>query len=101
MDDKFIIGTDASKREDNNMADALSRMHEPKSFSNIVLEIFLRDKTSPDNAAACIEMIERAHSFGHFGEKSLFKKIWEDGYWWPKMREQIQDTLAGCAACLR
>lgn len=89
------------KGEDNNMADALSRMNEPKSFSNMVLETFLRDKKNPGNAAACIDMIERAHRFGHFGEKSVFKRIWEDGYWWPNMRQQIRDNLAGCAPCLR
>jgi hypothetical protein len=48
-----------------------------------------------------LDMIKKAHLFGHFGREAVFKSILAQGYWWPRLREQIQEELASCDPCTR
>ena len=46
-------------------------------------------------------MIKRAHAAGHFGREAIFRRLFNDGYWWPDMRKEIQEELNNCDACTR
>ena len=41
-----------------------------------------------------LALIETAHLFGHFGQKAMFMKLFEDGWWWPDMRKDIEVVLS-------
>ena len=47
------------------------------------------------------EHINNIHPQGHFGVSAIFNKLWHLGYWWPKVRTQIQQELVNCDACIR
>jgi transposase InsO family protein len=46
-------------------------------------------------------LLEAAHSSGHFGAESLFKQLWQDGYYWPGMRADCSSHVCSCLPCLR
>ena len=73
------------------------------SDSSIVLKIELekRGKTCPDTVEEKAELIAKAHQFGHFGREAVFKHLWNQGYWWPSIRSDINNHLADCDACTR
>jgi transposase InsO family protein len=48
-----------------------------------------------------VELVKKYHLFGHFGREAIFKKLWEDNYWWPNMRRDIEHELKNCDACVR
>jgi RNase H-like domain found in reverse transcriptase/Reverse transcriptase (RNA-dependent DNA polymerase)/Integrase zinc binding domain/Integrase core domain/Chromo (CHRromatin Organisation MOdifier) domain/Retrotransposon gag protein/Zinc knuckle len=56
-------------------------------------------KVPPENER--VNLIQTAHAFGHFGRDAIYKKLFFDGYWWPKMRADIEDELKKCDPCLR
>jgi hypothetical protein len=77
---------------------------EPISVSSadiLAVEMEKRGKTIPSSDAEKIELIKKAHLFGHFGRESIFKSLLAQGYWWPHLREQIQTELASCDPCTR
>jgi hypothetical protein len=47
------------------------------------------------------KLIDQAHQLGHFGRDAIQKKLWSDGYWWPKMRKDIQQVVHECDTCKR
>ena len=47
------------------------------------------------------DMLERAHSKGHFGADALFKEIWHNGFYWPNLRKDCIKTVATCLPCLK
>jgi hypothetical protein len=47
------------------------------------------------------ELINNIHVQGHFGVSAIFNKLWHLGFWWPKIRNDIQQELANCDACIR
>ncbi len=44
-------------------------------------------------------IIQRAHSFGHFGVTAIYRSILNDGYWWSGMRQHIQKVVDDCHQC--
>ena len=46
-------------------------------------------------------MIDRKHDRDHFGRDGTYQAILRRGYWWPKMRLDIEKTVADCDRCLR
>ena len=30
-------------------------------------------------------MVQRVHQKGHYGVESMFRSLWKEGVWWPKM----------------
>jgi len=85
----------------NIVADGLSRMMEPLSFNNMAVEHLVRDKSPPDSEEHKLDLVKKAHAFGHFGEQEIFRKLWNDGWWWSKMRQDIKSEISGCVPCLR
>lgn len=85
----------------NVVADGLSRMFETTSFNALTRAHVIRDKTEPTTEAAKKAAIEKAHSFGHFGEQAIFQKLWHEGFWWKSIREDIRAVTSSCTPCLR
>ena len=44
-------------------------------------------------------LIESTHALGHFGVKSMQDKLISDGFWWPKMRVELQNEVFRCKPC--
>jgi transposase InsO family protein len=43
-------------------------------------------------------LLERAHA-GHFGETAMYNNIYHQGWWWPKMRDDIRKVVDSCVDC--
>jgi hypothetical protein len=51
-----------------------------------------------------IKIIERCHSSpygGHYGAFCTHAKIWQSGFFWPTMYEDIKNFIRRCGACQR
>lgn len=68
--------------------------------TSLEVELELRGKRAPptDERAA---LIETEHLFGHFGRDHIYKSLYNKGYWWSNMREDILAILANCDPCTR
>ena len=101
--------------EENNLADGLSRsedlsedlqvkvavVNETDDVDNIlILEAEKRGKKVPAEFER-IPLIEKEHALGHFGVESIFRKLWERGFWWPKERRDIASIVKTCTECAR
>jgi transposase InsO family protein len=67
---------------------------------NLAIELERRGKRAPPDLER-EGLITAAHLFGHFGIKAVYHKLFNDNYWWPKMREQIATVIENCEACSR
>lgn len=85
----------------NIIADALSRKSEALSLQALTVQQLYRNKKAPPTEEGRRSEVERAHNFGHFGEQEVFKKLWNKGYWWEGIREDIKKELSNCTPCLR
>ena len=47
------------------------------------------------------QLLEQAHAAGHYGEKAMYAHIDSEGYWWPRMREDIASEIRDCRDCQR
>jgi transposase InsO family protein len=47
------------------------------------------------------EMLRDEHAAGHLGAENLFKRIWENGFWWPGLRKECNSAVALCKPCLK
>jgi transposase InsO family protein len=94
--------------EENEFADALSRVHEVTVNkiatdgldSELLFEAAKRGKTVP-TAEERAAMIQRRHLLGHFSVETVTKELWRDGFWWPRMRQDIATHIGRCVACQR
>ena len=91
--------------EANEVADGLSRTTSV-SVNEILINTpaeanLMRDKEDPlDQKLRDVE-INKAHELGHFGEQQVYLKLWHQGLWWPKIREDIKRITGECVPCLR
>lgn len=46
-------------------------------------------------------ILVEAHALGHYGEKSMYKAVEDDGWWWASLRQDIKSIIAGCKRCQR
>lgn len=68
--------------------------------AELAVEMEKRGKKCP-SIAEQQDLVSKAHLFGHFGGEAIFKKLFREGYWWPRMRADIETVLADCDACAR
>jgi transposase InsO family protein len=61
----------------------------------------MRDKTSPETESAKEELVHQYHLQGHFGREAIYRKLFANGHWWPRMRKTIVTELQGCDECIR
>jgi hypothetical protein len=72
-----------------------------ESESDLVVELERRGKHCPPSEVERSELIKKAHLFGHFGREAIFRRLFNDGFWWPNMRNEIQEELNNCDVCTR
>ena len=127
---KFDFTTIYYPGEENLLADALSRSHESTSDTEplirashvdstgpstqtvkldsedmsadpaVLFEAFKRGKRLPA-ALERIQLIEQTHYLGHFGVDTMFKHLWNQDVWWPRIRLDLQNATNNCTPCLR
>ena len=65
------------------------------------LKQFIRerfDKEDPGDARQ--ELMQEAHLINHQGSEQLFKKLFDDGYFWNTMKKDCNNLVATCKKCL-
>jgi hypothetical protein len=67
---------------------------------DLQVELEKRGAKAPSESER-VDLIKKAHLFGHFGRESIYKALLQSNYWWPKMRNQIEEELASCDPCTR
>ena len=94
--------------EENELADALSRANEVNlkvistnsTDNELLFEAAKRGKILPTLEQQAV-MIQRRHLLGHFAVETVTKELWHDGYWWPRMRNDIAKHIGQCQECQR
>lgn len=69
--------------------------------SDLIVELERRGKRCPSSDDERSELIKDAHALGHFGREAIFRRLFNDGFWWPDMRNEIQEELNNCDVCTR
>jgi len=64
------------------------------------IELEKRGKAAPPTAERGT-LVHEYHLRGHFGRDAVYKKLYADGHWWPRMRADIDEELRNCDACIR
>jgi len=105
----------------NTLADALSRSQELLGMGPVIRKSTLDE--SPNISSVDIDkallleaerrgkhvpsvterkkMIDSAHSLGHFSVEAMYRQIWNNGYWWPQIRNELKNAVYSCIGCLR
>jgi hypothetical protein len=103
---EYSFSTEYLPGEKNSFADALSRSFavnsvsvEDQAIAKMEWEAELRGCQLLGESLR-LGMIERTHAMGHFGGKSIFQKIIKQGFWWPRMRNDIDAVIKKCDQCL-
>jgi hypothetical protein len=47
------------------------------------------------------KLIDDEHSLGHFGTESMYRNIWNRGFWWPNIRKDLERVVKSCTNCQR
>ena len=88
--DKSMADTQLPSREGEGSASAEA----------LQIELERRGKTAPPEDDRR-RLVSEYHLRGHFGRDAVYKKLYADGFWWPRMRRDIDDELSACDACIR
>ena len=67
----------------------------------LLVELERRGKSCPDTVTERDQLIDKAHLAGHFGRDAIYRQLYRDGYWWPGMRDHINERTRECVPCLR
>lgn len=46
-------------------------------------------------------LLQSLHQGDHFGAEDLFKRVWRQGYYWPRLRKQCEQLVGSCHSCLQ
>ena len=108
----------------NTFADALSRQHEgvedatsidvgvrvvttdkkeeslSDSDKHLLWEAETRGLVLPSKSQRD-QLVKDYHVMGHFGVESCCQRIQQNGYWWPRMRQDIKREQQSCIKCTR
>ena len=68
---------------------------------DLAIELEKRGKIVVRDPIKQKELIVNTHLHGHFGVTAVYNKLWQSGFWWPKIRNDIQEVLSNCDACTR
>lgn len=61
---------------------------------------FLQKKAPVDDENAR-QLIDQKHALLHQGARGIQKLLWSDGWYWPKMLDDIRKVCDACQSCLR
>ena len=67
----------------------------------LLVELERRGKIAPASHEERLRLIDEEHQRGHFGRDAIYRKLSAANYWWPGMRNTIQDRIRECIPCLR
>ena len=70
-----------------------------KTEQSLEFEAIEREKRIP-NLEFQQKLILEVHLLGHFGVETMFREIWHQGFWWPKIRDDLRKNLESCIDCL-
>jgi len=73
--------------------------HPEKEIRQLIKERF--DKTVPLESQRERMVSECHHAIGHRGGEFMYKRLWNDGFYWPGMRKACTDVASVCLPCLR
>lgn len=66
----------------------------------LLLALEKRGKTAPPFEER-IPLVQHTHLQGHFGEQAVYKHLYYQGHWWPRMRQDIRNVIADCNDCMK
>ena len=112
---KYDFTTVYLSRKQNGFADALSRSHDTLSLEvrakgalisemtlsslklsdTLAMEAEKRGKNIPEESIRA-ELVDKAHRLGHFSVETMYRTLWNKGYWWPGMRNQLKKAVLSC-----
>jgi transposase InsO family protein len=55
-------------------------------------------KLPPENER--LLMIDKQHDMAHLGRDGVYQGIMKRGYWWPRLRREVEQVVANCDRCL-
>ena len=58
-----------------------------------------RSHRTPVSDAHARELVEHAHTFGHFGTRAVHMQLTKDGYLWDGMAKLIREVCHSCKSC--
>ena len=67
----------------------------------VVAAMEYRGKSAPSSQQQKNQLIMNEHAQGHFGREAIFRSLYKKGYWWPGIRQHIQEQIRKCVPCLR
>ena len=69
-----------------------------RELREFVRERFDKSCPSPQERS---NLLSQHHALGHFGGEALYRSLWKANIYWPFMRRDALQFVAGCSACLR
>ena len=108
---QFNFTTEYLPGESNTLADALSRQHETEDNMIVSACAVKEASLTTRNPAEGIEfeakkrgkimrsdrdrvqLLEQVHSLGHQSVESMFRRLWQQGFWWPHVREDLRTLV--------
>jgi hypothetical protein len=94
-DSNILVGEEANAQISKSIYSELD------SKQNELMQALKRAKTIPATAEDKLNLIQKEHAFGHFGQQAVFKALWNKGFWWPSIRKEIETELKNCDPCNR
>ena len=95
-DDSSVVDAEL----DEKAAEAFATRKE-WTIPDLQVEMEKRGKSIPTSTVEKVKLIKDSHERGHFGREAVFKDLFNKGYWWPHMRDDIRDEIANCDPCTR
>ena len=98
---------DSVVSKEENFVNQIQNEDKGKLLAQQLQERLLKDWMSEVKGKLIPEALERkqlvtsAHQLGHFGRDAIYRKLFHDGFWWPKMRMDIEAEVKACDACVR
>ena len=89
-----------SKYDSEEMTSSDEKTQDEKDVK-LLVELERRGKTNPSSDRERLELIDATHIRGHFGRDRVYRSLYREGYWWPGMRNTIQERIRKCLPCLR
>jgi transposase InsO family protein len=57
-------------------------------------------KTVPATLRDRQDLLMTAHEEGHYGDKKLYQKVWDEGYYWDTMMKDARELVLECSECI-
>lgn len=82
----------------NQLADHLTRNIKVSRFKSMPIDILLMGKNIPVPEDR-VKLIDQFHQLGHFSTVYIVKQIFNAGYYWDTIYQDVQDFIRNCVTC--